>query len=72
MAFIILLLMVLDNNDDYLLNDTLRADIENTRINETLGVYPNPFTDKFTVTFNSEIADNLKISISNISGVKII
>jgi hypothetical protein len=60
-----------DNNDDYLLNDTLRADIENTRINETLGVYPNPFTDKFTVTFNSEIADKLKISISNISGVKL-
>ena len=30
----------LDNNDDYLFNDTLKAKIENTRINETLGVYP--------------------------------
>jgi hypothetical protein len=61
----------LDNNDDYAFNDTLTANIENTEISEALGVYPNPFTDKLTITFNSRVADKLQISISNVSGVKL-
>jgi hypothetical protein len=60
-----------DNNDDCIFNDTLTANIENTRISETLGVYPNPFTDKLTITVNSQSDDKLQISISNISGVKL-
>jgi hypothetical protein len=58
-----------DNNDDYLLNDTLSISIENIQINEGLGVYPNPFNDKLTINLNSLAADKLHISISNISGV---
>jgi hypothetical protein len=61
----------LDNNDDFLLNDTLTANIENTRINETLSVFPNPFSDKFTITVNTQLQDKVKISICNVSGVKI-
>jgi glycosidase len=61
----------LDNNDDYLFNDTLTTNIENTKISETLSVFPNPFSDKLTITLNSQIADRIHISISNVSGVKL-
>jgi hypothetical protein len=58
-----------DNNDDYLLNDTLSINIENTKINETLTVYPNPFSDHLTININSRNDDKLKVSITNVSGV---
>ena len=60
-----------DNNDDYLLNDTVKICIENTEINESLSVFPNPFIDHFTVFFNSRVAEKLQISIINISGEKL-
>jgi hypothetical protein len=60
-----------DNNDDYLFNDTLTVNIENTRINETLGVFPNPFSDNLTIFINSPSADKLQVSITNVSGVKL-
>jgi hypothetical protein len=59
------------NNDDYLYNDTLTANIENTMINETVGIYPNPFRDNFTVTVNSQADDKLQISITNVTGIKL-
>ncbi len=59
-----------DNNDDWLLNDTLRISINNTEINDSLIVYPNPFSDKLTIYINSHVADKLHISITNVSGVK--
>lgn len=61
----------LDNNDDYALNDTLTANIENTKVSETVGVYPNPFTDKFTVTLNSKKDDRLNVTITTVTGVKL-
>lgn len=61
----------LDNNDDYLYNDTLTANLENTLITETLSVFPNPFTDKLTITINSQSADRLQISITNASGMEL-
>jgi hypothetical protein len=60
-----------DNNDDYAYNDTLTANIENTKIEEPLSVFPNPFNDQLTITINSQIADKLQISISDVSGVKL-
>jgi len=60
-----------DNNDDYPFNDTLTANIENTKITETLSVFPNPFSDKLTITLNTQTADKIHISISNLSGVKL-
>jgi hypothetical protein len=60
-----------DNNDDYPFNDTLTANIENTKIAETLSVFPNPFSDKLTITLNTQTADKIHISISNLSGVKL-
>jgi hypothetical protein len=60
-----------DNNDDYLFNDTLSANIENTKINETVGVFPNPFINKLTIAINSQFADRIKISVTNESGVEL-
>jgi hypothetical protein len=60
-----------DNKDDYAYNDTLTADIENTRIAETIGIYPNPFTDKLTITVNSKTDDALNISLTNLNGIKL-
>jgi len=59
-----------DNKDDYIFNDSLTVNIENIRITETLGVFPNPFSDNLTVYINSPVADKLHISITNVSGVK--
>ena len=57
-----------DNNDDYILNDTLKII---TEIPEPLIVFPNPFADQFTIIINSRVADKLQISITNVSGVKL-
>jgi len=59
-----------DNKDDYIFNDSLTVNIENIRITETLGVFPNPFSDNLTVYINSPVDDKLHISITNVSGVK--
>jgi hypothetical protein len=59
------------NNDDYLNNDTLQVNLENTNILENLSVYPNPFTEQLTVFVNSDYADRLQISLTNITGVKL-
>jgi hypothetical protein len=58
------------NNDDYFLNDTMRITLENTEVNDSLIVYPNPVRDHFTVIINSRNVDNLQVSITNVSGVK--
>jgi len=60
-----------DNNDDFLLNDTLTAEIENTKINETISVYPNPFSDRLTISINSPVGERLHISLTNVSGIKV-
>ncbi len=61
----------LDNNDDYLMNDTSRIDVDYTEVNESLIVYPNPFTDNLTIYFNSRVTEKIQISITNVSGVKL-
>jgi hypothetical protein len=58
-----------DNGDDYLLNDTLHVKIDNIEIKDSIGIYPNPFSDQFTVYINSKANDKVVISVTNISGV---
>jgi hypothetical protein len=60
-----------ENNDDYLLNDTLRVGINNTETNDSLIIYPNPFATQFTVFINSRTSDKLRISINNFSGMNL-
>ncbi|HEX2921208.1 MAG TPA: T9SS type A sorting domain-containing protein [Bacteroidales bacterium] len=57
-----------DNYDDYLNNDTLSINIENTKISESLSLYPNPFTDEFRLYINSRGNDEIKVSIYDING----
>jgi hypothetical protein len=59
-----------ENMDDYPLNDTLRISLENNQLNDSISVYPNPFTDQFTLEIQSSGNDNLSISIINTTGIK--
>ncbi|HLN21904.1 MAG TPA: C25 family cysteine peptidase [Bacteroidales bacterium] len=56
------------NNDDYLRNDTTSLMIENTDVNESLGIYPNPFNTDFRIYINSHSEDLVTISILNVNG----
>jgi hypothetical protein len=60
-----------DNKDDYMNNDTLQIKLENTLILESISVYPNPFADQLTIYINSQTAENVQISITNVTGVKL-
>ncbi len=60
-----------DNNDDYVSNDTLYVNLENTSIIENLSLYPNPFHDHFSIFVNAPYADRIHISITNVNGVKV-
>lgn len=58
------------NNDDYLLNDTVRIYLENDQVNDSLNVYPNPFTNQFTLSVQTDNDDLLNISVINNAGTK--
>jgi len=60
-----------NNNDDYLFNDTLRINLENNQVNDSISVYPNPFTDNLTLYLQSSIDDILNVSLINNSGSKL-
>ncbi|HUX58239.1 MAG TPA: C25 family cysteine peptidase [Bacteroidales bacterium] len=60
-----------DNNDDYIINDTASITIENTEIIDALRIFPNPFINQFTIIINSRVSDKLKISITNAAGVNL-
>ncbi len=47
-----------------------RISLENNQLNDSLSVYPNPFTDQFTLYVQSSGNDNLTISIINSTGIK--
>jgi hypothetical protein len=57
-----------ENTDDYLLNDTLMVQVENTEIEESVNIFPNPFTDKLNIIINSKINRSVRISMTNVSG----
>ena len=60
-----------DNGDDYLFNDTLRIKLENTRIDEPLLVFPNPFTNQLKIVINSNVNDVVLVTLVNHSGIKL-
>ena len=57
-----------ENSDDFLLNDTLMTQMENTSIDEYIAVYPNPFTDQLNISANSDNERKVRINITNVSG----
>jgi hypothetical protein len=60
-----------ENDDDYLLNDTLLIRIENTEIEESVNMFPNPFADRLNIIINSKVSRNVSISLTNVSGKKV-
>jgi hypothetical protein len=60
-----------DNNDDYIFNDTTSVQIDNTEIKDSLVIFPNPFTDHFTLLINSKGPETIRISIINLLGIKV-
>jgi hypothetical protein len=61
-----------DNNDDYLLNDTLMIRVENTEIEESVIIYPNPFVDQLILTINSKTENKVRLNITDISGKRVL
>jgi hypothetical protein len=59
------------NNEDFLLNDTIWVDLENNKINDSIKVYPNPFTDQISLYVLSYNEDNLTITVINSAGSKV-
>ena len=59
----------MNNDDDYLLNDTARTKVENVKILDPFRAFPNPFTDVFKVIINSKNSDEVIISLTNSLGV---
>ena len=59
-----------NNNDDYNRNDTAGYVFIN-ELTDSLRIYPNPFTDHFTVYINSRYPDIATISMFNLSGEKV-
>jgi hypothetical protein len=58
------------NDDDYLLNDTLKTNISNTEIDDPLVIFPNPFTDEFKVLINTDKTGTARISLTSVTGQK--
>jgi hypothetical protein len=60
-----------NNDDDYLVNDTVRTNIDYTDILEPLTISPNPFIDEFQVTINSATAATAHFTITSALGLLI-
>jgi hypothetical protein len=60
-----------ENDDDYLSNDTLMIRVENTEIEESVNIFPNPFADRLNIIINSKVNRDVSISLTNVSGKKV-
>jgi hypothetical protein len=60
-----------ENNDNYLPNDSLMIRIQNTEIEESVTIFPNPFTEQLNIIMNSKETRSVRISLTNVSGRKV-
>ncbi|HUX96486.1 MAG TPA: C25 family cysteine peptidase [Bacteroidales bacterium] len=60
----------LNNSDDYLLNDTASYEFKH-ELTDSLIIYPNPFTEQFTIYINSRYAERIRITINNMAGTQV-
>ena len=60
----------LNNNDDYILNDTASYEFLH-ELTDSLIIYPNPFTDQFTIYINSRYAERIRITMTNMAGTQV-
>lgn len=63
-----ILVYAFDNDDDFVLNDTIKLHIENTKIKSEFLAYPNPFRDDIKLFINSSVEEVVTISIETIAG----
>jgi hypothetical protein len=61
-----------DNNDDYLLNDTLKISIRNDELEGPLLAFPNPFRNELNLVINSKFNAMAHITLTSSTGKKII
>jgi len=57
-----------DNDDDYLSNDTLKISVENTEIEESVSVFPNPFKDHLNIIINSKSDRKIRLNLTSTAG----
>jgi hypothetical protein len=60
-----------ENEDDYMLNDTLKIKVVNAEIEESVTVFPNPFIEQLNVSVNSRIFRRPRISLTNLAGKEV-
>jgi uncharacterized protein YbcI len=60
-----------ENEDDYMLNDTLKIKVVNAEIEESVTVFPNPFIEQLNVSVNSRIFRRARISLTNLAGKEV-
>jgi hypothetical protein len=61
-----------DNDDDYLLNDTLKISIRNDELEGPLLAYPNPFRNELKLVINSKFNAIAHVTLTSSTGKKII
>jgi uncharacterized repeat protein (TIGR01451 family) len=60
----------LNNSDDYILNDTASYEFRH-ELTDSLIIYPNPFTEQFTIYINSKYSETIRITINNSAGSQV-
>lgn len=60
------------NDDDYLLNDTLKISVVNTEVSESATLFPNPFTDRINLIINSKTDRAVRVTVTNTAGRQVI
>ncbi len=60
----------LNNSDDYLLNDTASYEFRH-ELTDSLIIYPNPFTEQFTIYINSRYDERIRITMTNMAGTQV-
>jgi hypothetical protein len=60
-----------ENDDDYLLNDTLKISVENTEIEESVTLFPNPFSDQLNIIINSKADRTIRLTLTNTAGKQV-
>jgi hypothetical protein len=58
------------NDDDYIRNDTANYDFLH-ELTDSLIIYPNPFTDQFTLYINSRYSEKVRITMNNAAGMTV-
>ena len=61
----------IDDIDNYAFDGELNIDEEAQIIQENLSVYPNPTSDKITISYESSLSDKIIISIVDLNGKEV-